>query len=233
VSIHDYWSWLEDSFASKIRAQPWYNGAPPRNLSGFINDKSNRLIGWVTMRQLRIKSGLCRVFCSCHSIDRWSCVLNLEICPQILPIGNRTVRCKSDYSRDNEERGSFSPGWSNGTNSTNTSTTVVNAFQYRSSEQLDTYLYIGEHGHYASGGFVYEFRGGLNYLKGNLSELHRFEWIDDRTRAIIIQMSLYNPNIEMFTSGTFLVECLSTGNLIPTARFEPLNLQSQFVCSFF
>ncbi len=42
---------------SNIRAQQWYNGEPPRNLSGFINDKSNRLIGWATMRQLRVKPG--------------------------------------------------------------------------------------------------------------------------------------------------------------------------------
>ena len=30
-----------------------------RYLSGYINDKSNRLIGWATMRQLRIQSQLC------------------------------------------------------------------------------------------------------------------------------------------------------------------------------
>jgi hypothetical protein len=56
-TIDQYWKWLEESFVSNIRAQQWYNGDPPRNLSGFINDKSNRLIGWATMRQLRIKLG--------------------------------------------------------------------------------------------------------------------------------------------------------------------------------
>jgi hypothetical protein len=56
-TIDEYWKWLEESFVSNIRAQQWYNCDPPRNLSGFINDKSNRLIGWATMRQLRIKLG--------------------------------------------------------------------------------------------------------------------------------------------------------------------------------
>ncbi len=56
-TIDQYWKWLEESFVSNIRAQQWYNGDPPRNLSGFINDKSNRLIGWATMRQLRVKLG--------------------------------------------------------------------------------------------------------------------------------------------------------------------------------
>ena len=60
-TINEYWNWLEESFVSNIHAQQWYNGDPPRNLSGFINDKTNRLIGWVTMRQLRVKSHPCQV----------------------------------------------------------------------------------------------------------------------------------------------------------------------------
>ncbi|CAF4285211.1 unnamed protein product, partial [Adineta steineri] len=60
-TINQYWYWLENSFVENIRAQRWYNGDAPRNLSGYINDKSNRFIGWATMRQLRIKSQLCQV----------------------------------------------------------------------------------------------------------------------------------------------------------------------------
>lgn len=57
ITIKDYWSWLEESFVNKVRAQTWYNGDQPRNLSGYLNDKTNRLIGWVTIRQLRVKRG--------------------------------------------------------------------------------------------------------------------------------------------------------------------------------
>ncbi|CAF1677263.1 unnamed protein product, partial [Adineta ricciae] len=58
-TIDQYWNWLDNSFIGNLRAQEWYNGDPPRNLTGFIDDKSNRLIGWATMRQLRVKSTLC------------------------------------------------------------------------------------------------------------------------------------------------------------------------------
>jgi len=44
---------------NKIQAQKWYNGDTLHNLSGFIDDKSNRLIDWVIMRQLGIKSSFC------------------------------------------------------------------------------------------------------------------------------------------------------------------------------
>ena len=56
-TVDDYWQWLQSSFVPSIRAQEWYNGAPPRNLSGFIADRNNRLIGWPRMRQLRVKPG--------------------------------------------------------------------------------------------------------------------------------------------------------------------------------
>ncbi|CAF4888098.1 unnamed protein product, partial [Rotaria magnacalcarata] len=58
--ISEYWNWLESSFVENIRVQEWYNGQPPSNLSGYINDRSNRLIGWATMRQLRIKPDSCK-----------------------------------------------------------------------------------------------------------------------------------------------------------------------------
>jgi hypothetical protein len=57
-TINDYWNSLEGSFVSNMHVQEWYNDDSPRNLNGFINDKTNRLIGLPTMRQIRIKSTL-------------------------------------------------------------------------------------------------------------------------------------------------------------------------------
>jgi hypothetical protein len=183
---------------SNIRAQQWYNGEPPRNLSGFINDKSNRFIGWATMRQLRIKSDLCHI--------------KNEI----------TSTCLYDYSLSNEEKDSYQPGWLNETIGTYSSS-IRQSFVYKSSEELDTYIYAGNYGTYYGGGYVYEFRGRLTDLQSNLSQLHGLGWIDNKTRGVIIQLTLYNPNVQLFTSVTFLVEILSTGGIYPTARFEPMN----------
>jgi hypothetical protein len=185
---------------SNIRAQQWYNGEAPRNLSGFINDKSNRFIGWATMRQLRIKSDLCSV---------------------------QTIRstCVYDYNLFNEEKRSFAPGWINETIE-EYSSSISKAFEYKSSDELDTYVYVGDHGSYSGNGYVYEFRGRLSDLQSNLSQLHQLGWIDNQTRAVIIQLSLYNPNVELFTSVTLLTEFLSTGGIYPEARFEPFNFYS-------
>ena len=135
---------------------------------------------------------------------------------------NRT--CEKDYSLINEEQRSFHPGWLD--NSTiNSSRSIDDAFRYRSGKELDTYVYVGDHATYGSGGYVYEFRGRRSQLQSNLTQLHRFGWIDTKTRAVIIQCTLYNPNAQLFTSVTLLIELLSTGGIIPTARFEPISFQ--------
>jgi polycystin 1L2 len=199
VTIDQYWNWLENSFISNIRAQQWYNDDPPRNLSGFINDKSNRLIGWAMMRQLRVKIDSCQTKLSSN--------------------------CEPDYSLFNEEKDSFEPGWINQTLQIYNSS-IYRAFRYQTGDQLGTYAYVGDHATYGSGGYVYEYRGRLSDLQSNLSALHQLNWIDSQTRAVIIQLSLYNPNVELFTSVNFLMEFLSTDGLIPEYRFEPLSFQS-------
>ena len=57
-TINEYWRWLEESFVKNIIAENWYNGQPDNETYAFLNDRSNRLMGWATMRQLRIKPGL-------------------------------------------------------------------------------------------------------------------------------------------------------------------------------
>ncbi|CAF3735281.1 unnamed protein product, partial [Adineta steineri] len=212
-TIDEYWYWLENSFVSNIRAQQWYNGDIPQYLNGFLNDKSNRLIGWATIRQLRVKSELCS--------DR-----------RIISI------CEDSYSFSNEETELFQPGWTTNATTEEFSSSVLKAFNYSTSDELDTYSYVGEFGTYRGGGYVYEFRGPLSDMKTNLSALHQLDWMDEKTRAVFIQLTLYNPSIQLLTAVTLLAEFLPTGGIYTTARFEPINFYTftsilQLVCTIF
>ncbi|CAF1320727.1 unnamed protein product [Adineta steineri] len=211
-TIDEYWYWLENSFVSNIRAQQWYNGDIPQYLNGFLNDKSSRLIGWATMRQLRVKS---------------------ELCPD-----QRVISiCEDSYSFFNEETQLFQPGWTNETIEDEVySSSILKAFNYSTSDELDTYTYVGEFETYRGGGYVYEFRGSLSDMKTNLSKLHQLDWIDEKTRAVFIQLTLYNPSVELLTAVTLLAEFLPTGGIYTTARFEPINFYTftsilQLVCT--
>jgi hypothetical protein len=54
--VNSFWDWTKDTLAKGLRATEWYNGEPPLGLAGYINDFSSRMIGYATMRQLRVKN---------------------------------------------------------------------------------------------------------------------------------------------------------------------------------
>jgi hypothetical protein len=151
----------------------------------------------------------------------------LRIKPSLCPIQQIMRSCTDDYSFFNEEKQSFQPGWINGTTQIYSSS-IYQAFEYKTSNQLDTLVYVGDHGKYSGGGYVYEYHGRLSDLQSNLSQLHQLEWIDNQTRAVIIQISLYNPNSQLFTSVILLTEFLSTGGLTSQSRFEPFHFTGIF-----
>ncbi|CAF3375209.1 unnamed protein product [Rotaria sp. Silwood1] len=205
-TVADYWQWLQNSFVSNIRAQQWYNGDPPRNLNGFINDKNNRLIGWVVMRQLRVRPEYdCRIPDMFRGTVRW---------------------CSSDYKIWTADRRSFQPGWTLNASNISYSQSIQNAFKYRPSNEIDSYSHMTDHAFYDGGGYIYEFRGRLNDIKKNLTVLQQLSWIDRLTRAIFIQFSLYNPNAELFTSAIITVEFLVTSGLISSSRFDPFRFHN-------
>ena len=131
--------------------------------------------------------------------------------------------CDGEYSSSNEEKQPFFPGWVLNETMVNYSSSIHEAFIYQTSEQLDTYLYLGEHATYGSGGYVYEFRGTFDELYDDVIQLHKLSWIDRQTRAILIQMNLYNPNLPIFTSAVIVAELLPSSGVFPSSRFEPLD----------
>jgi len=56
-STEDFWFWSINILAVGLRANEWYNKGQPYGLAGFINDFSSRMIGYASLRQLRVKNG--------------------------------------------------------------------------------------------------------------------------------------------------------------------------------
>jgi len=55
--MDDFWEWLTDTAAPSLRADNWYNGHRPVGMRGFLGDYVSRMMGFATLRQLRIKKG--------------------------------------------------------------------------------------------------------------------------------------------------------------------------------
>lgn len=174
-----------------------------------------------------------------YSIDPFiDCMRHLfffivDSCKVLPSFTNIVGSCEAGYNLFNEDKRSFNPGWSSIYNSTlgswtNYSASIRKAFLYNDSDHLDTYTYIGEHATYGAGGYIYEFRGRMSDMLTNVSALRESSWLDMQTRAVIIQLSLYNPNVNLFTFVTILAEFLPTGGLHPSARFEPVSLLNYY-----
>jgi len=57
-NVDDFWTWSQTKLASGLRASIWYNSIQPYGLAGYINDFSSRMVGYATLRQLRVKNGI-------------------------------------------------------------------------------------------------------------------------------------------------------------------------------
>jgi hypothetical protein len=202
MTVNEFWIWLNGDFLNCIRVQHWYNGQPPQHLAGFTADRANRLIGWPTMRQLRVQQ---------------------SECDDIRLISG----CRKDYSWSDEERASYATSWTNHSVLNNHTRPIQQAFEYKTGEQLHTSMYIGEHATYRAGGYVYEFRGALSNIRNNLTLLHQLNWIDNQTRAVFVHFTLYNANTQLITSVTLLFEFIATGGVFLSARFEPISFQGR------
>ena len=104
---------------------------------------------------------------------------------------------------------------------------MYNSFQYKDAEQLQGLPIQGRFDAYEGDGYVYEMRGQLSYLQGNLSLLKKMNWIDRQTRAVFAEFTTFNPNIRLVMVSSILVEFLPSGSILTTARFDPLNLFSE------
>jgi hypothetical protein len=78
-------------------------------------------------------------------------------------------------------------------------------------------------------------RGQKSYLQGNLTLLQLNSWIDSQTRAVLIEFSIFNPNINLVSAAEIIVEFLPTGSILTSARFDPIQIFTnlslfQFIC---
>jgi hypothetical protein len=60
-TANDWWDWVHETAVTELKADSLYNGQPPYGLRGFIGDLQSRIMGYGTLRQIRVKPNACRV----------------------------------------------------------------------------------------------------------------------------------------------------------------------------
>ena len=101
------------------------------------------------------------------------------------------------------------------------------SFKYYKSNVLKDNIYFGKYSTYLGGGYIYNLSGNLSLIQKDLFSLQKMYWIDKRTRAIIIEFSLFNPNVNLLSFCQMVFELLPSGTIIPSFKFTTFNLWSK------
>ncbi|CAL1543663.1 unnamed protein product [Lymnaea stagnalis] len=201
-STADFWQWLQHGFMNGIMANAYYNDYPPLRLRTYINDKSSRILGHATLRQLRIKPDKCTV-------------------PDIM----ETVikECNVEYTIADQEERDFSEGWGK-FNATEQDTSLKTEYMWSTEDSLNSYPYWGIISIYSGGGYVAHLNGTRDEVNDTLYRLQDENWIDKYTRAVFIEFTVYNPQVNLFSVNMILAEFNIASGIIPSYRFEPAML---------
>lgn len=214
-SINDYWSWIEKIFVPRVQEVLWSDGKQNRTF-WLQHDRTNLMIGWPRLRQLRVKNG------RNLSVKRFvlSSKTLLESCPKKVLSGHMEITdCQLGYKWYDEGRSPFGRG-------INHSALNSAPFKYKSAEELDGYPYSTSDATYTGGGYVYDMKTDETKRWTNtLRFLQEHQWIDRQTRAVFLTFGLYNANSNLFVYCSLLLEQLpGTGKLILRPSFQPFKL---------
>ena len=185
----------------EVRAQKLYNGAQPFGLLGFLDDHANRIIGYPILRQIRTA--------------RFSCEVEE-------PMDMVIKECTGTRGISIEDTRNFCANWQS--NGTFPGACNHPEFRYESSTALQTLTQLGRLGTYGGGGYVIRLTGTQDDVLARMRELQKMQWVDKRTRAIILEFSVYNANVNLFSTCTVYMEINEGGGIQPKWRFEPVKL---------
>ncbi|XP_056318345.1 polycystic kidney disease protein 1-like 2 [Danio aesculapii] len=171
----------------------WANTVLLNNLfgqyPGFITDGNSKLVGSAHLRQVRVKKDSCKVAkAMLHTVSH----------------------CNTPYSWGNEDMASYNPGWVE-FNSVNDSEEGITAWQYQSQSTLKSLPVWGVAALYRGGGYVMDLGSDLQNATMKLQYLFNSTWLDEYTRAVFVEFTVYNANVNLFCIVTLILESSAVG----------------------
>ncbi|XP_019645325.1 PREDICTED: polycystic kidney disease protein 1-like 2 [Branchiostoma belcheri] len=84
--------------------------------------------------------------------------------------------------------------------------------------------YFGKQGTYLSGGYVTSLGSTQQTSLTRAAYLQKHEWLDDKTRAVFIELTLYNPHVNLFSLVSMATEFTSLGTVYKGSEVVTLRL---------
>ncbi|XP_049803716.1 polycystin-2-like [Schistocerca nitens] len=119
--------------------------------------------------------------------------------------------CYDAYSSAAEEKEPFGPR-------------DTTAWRYTSSEELDGISYMGTISNYHGGGYYQDLSIVPNETVNIVASLKKNLWINRSTRAVFLDFTVYNANINLFCVIKLLFEFPPTGGVLSSHDFTSMKL---------
>ncbi|CAH1259012.1 PKD1L3 [Branchiostoma lanceolatum] len=190
-----FWEFIREHVVSDVHDVRWYN-EERFNRRGFLTDTSSYLVGRPRLRQIRVQIN--------------------ESCAVPSPLWRMIIDCDKPYSLFSTDVNSYDVGWTHqGVTFETTSWENISHHQrpwvYQYASLSAALPDSGEHGTYYGGGYMVELSNSSAADMDMIDELQDMNWIDDNTRAVFIELIVYNANANLFAVLTLLAEFTTLG----------------------
>ncbi|XP_055877066.1 polycystin family receptor for egg jelly-like isoform X1 [Biomphalaria glabrata] len=173
-----------------------------KNFYTEVNDLY--LMGAARMRQLRIQKENCSL------------------------LDTQLKNCAPSYSSGVEETEDFCLGWKPKPCSLldNLKSVSSSAWTYQSPQKIWGLPIVGTYSAYSGGGYISTVNINAKQAKTLITELKENSWIDQQTRAVFLEFTVYCPNINHFAVVILLAEFTEIGGIVPFVNVYPFTVHN-------
>uniref|UniRef100_A0A8C6K2J0 Uncharacterized protein n=1 Tax=Melopsittacus undulatus TaxID=13146 RepID=A0A8C6K2J0_MELUD len=183
----------------------WANTTLVKNLygsyKGFITDGNSKLVGSARIRQVRVKGDTC------------------PISPKLQHV---IQECHAPYSTKTEDTSVYGERWN--TSVVDNSSDLSSAWQYQSQSKLRGQPTWGKLAIYRGGGYVVHLGTDPKNASRILQYLFNNVWLDTFTRAVFVEFTVYNANVNLFCIVCLMFETNALGAFFTSAELQSVQL---------
>ncbi|NWV65762.1 PK1L2 protein, partial [Malurus elegans] len=195
--FHDVYSY-QDFFT-------WANTTLLKNLygsyKGFITDGNSKLVGSARIRQVRVKADTC------------------PISPRLQHV---VEECHAPYSLQTEDTAAYGEHWN--TSVFDNTSDLSSAWQYQSQSKLRGHPSWGKLAIYSGGGYVIHLGTDPKNASRILQYLFNNVWLDTFTRAVFVEFTVYNANVNLFCIINLMFESNALGAFFTSVELQSVRL---------
>uniref|UniRef100_A0A8C3BVY4 Polycystic kidney disease protein 1-like 2 n=1 Tax=Cairina moschata TaxID=8855 RepID=A0A8C3BVY4_CAIMO len=169
--------------------------------TGFITDGNSKLVGSARIRQVRVKGDTCPLSPKLQSVIR---------------------ECHAPYSLQTEDTSDYGEHWN--TSVSANSSDLSSAWQYQSQSELRGQPVWGKLAVYRGGGYVIHLGTDPNNASRILQYLFNNVWLDTFTRAVFVEFTVYNANVNLFCIISLMFETNALGAFFTSAELQSVRL---------